>query len=207
MSHTGPLILASTSVARRRLLERLRIPFLTDAPEIAETPQQGETAAALAGRLAIAKAHAVAARHQAGLVIGGDQTADCAGTLLNKPLSRTAARAQLRSASGRRVVFHSGICIVDAASGQCMHETVPVTVEFRKLDPQAIARYVDCEPALHAAGSFHIEGLGVSLFERVSSDDPSSLVGLPLITLCRLLRSFDYEVLDHASLATPPDSR
>ena len=111
------------------------------------------------------------------------------------------ARAQLAASSGRRVVFHSAICVVDAASGASAQATVPVTARFRDLEPVSIARYVAAEPALHAAGSFHIEGLGVSLFDEVSSDDPTALVGLPLIALCRLLRELGYDVLAHAAPA------
>ena len=201
MPHTGPLILASTSAPRRQLLSRLRVPFTTAAPAVDETPRAGEAAAPLAGRLAAAKARAIAGGLSKGLVIGGDQTVDCAGQLLGKPLNPETARAQLAASSGRRVVFHSAICVVDAASGASAQATVPVTARFRDLEPVSIARYVAAEPALQAAGSFHIEGLGVSLFDEVSSDDPTALVGLPLIALCRLLRELGYDVLAHAAPA------
>jgi septum formation protein len=184
-----PLILASTSPYRRQLLTRLRLPFETHSPGVDEAAISGESPQDLACRLARAKAGAVAAAHPAAWVIGSDQTASLGDKVLGKPGSNTRARAQLRACSGRVVTFFTAVAL------QCLHadfhqqRLATVTVTFRTLSSDEIARYLASEPALDCAGSFKIEGLGISLFEQVNSQDPSALEGLPLIAVCDLLRS------------------
>ncbi len=180
------LILASTSRYRRQLLERLGIPFTTANPGVDETPVAGEPASKLAVRLAVAKARTVQANDS--VVIGSDQTAALDGELLGKPGTRENTVRQLSRLSGRAVTFHSGICVRDSADGREFSETVAVDVLFRDLSDAEIAAYVDAENPFDCAGGFKSEGLGVALFERIDSSDPSALIGLPLIRLCALLR-------------------
>lgn len=184
------LILASTSIYRRELLERLRLPFSCERPLVEETPLTGESPAQMAARLARAKASEVAARHPQAWVIGSDQAADLAGRPLGKPGTPAAARAQLAAMSGQVVAFHTALCLV---RGDRRLEAVDVTrVHFRALDEAGIARYVEAEQPLDCAGSFKCEGLGISLFEAIENRDPTALVGLPLIALARLLRQAGY---------------
>lgn len=185
-----PLLLASTSRYRRELLSRLVHEFGAVAPEVDETPLPDEAPAALAARLAAAKARAVAARHPGTLVVGSDQVADLDGRPLGKPGSAAAAEAQLAASSGRTVLFHTALCLVDARTRRVRerHALDLTRVVFRPLDAAEIARYVAAECPLDCAGSFKCEGLGISLFERIDSVDPTALVGLPLIALARLLR-------------------
>ncbi|QDH70523.1 Maf family protein [Marilutibacter alkalisoli] len=188
---TAPLILASTSLYRRELLARLRLPFETARPETDESPLSGESPGALARRLAVAKAQAVAAVHPAAWVIGSDQVAELDGQPLGKPGGREAAIAQLSAMSGRAMQFHTGVCLVRADTDA--HVAVDVTtVRLRKLSGAEIARYVDAEQPFDCAGSFKCEGLGICLFEAVESRDPTALVGLPLIETARLLREAGY---------------
>jgi septum formation protein len=194
------LVLGSTSRYRRALLERLRMPFVVAAPDVDEAAQPGEAPAATALRLAEAKARAVAARFGDALVIGSDQVADCAGRPIGKPGDRTRALAQLRELSGRTVVFHTGVALVDAKSGRCRSELVDVTSTFRTLQDDEIATYLDAEEPYDCAGSVRSEALGIALFERIVSDDPTALIGLPLIALMRLLRAEGVDVLDPARL-------
>lgn len=183
------LVLGSTSRYRRALLERLGLPFDVVAPDLDESALPGETPAATALRLAEAKARAVALRYPEALVIGSDQVADCDGRPIGKPGNRTAALAQLQSLSGRTVMFHTGVALVDAASGRCRSELVDVASTFRQLTDDEIESYVDREQPWDCAGSVRSEGVGIVLFERIESDDPTALIGLPLIALARLLRS------------------
>jgi septum formation protein len=183
-----PLILASTSRYRRALLERLRLPFSVVAPEVDEATLPGESPAATALRLAEAKARAVAARFPAALVIGSDQVADCDGIAVSKPESHATAVAQLTAQSGRTIVFHTALAVVDAASGRCRSELVDVRSTFRKLSREEIEAYLVAEQPYDCAGAVRSEALGIALFERIESDDPTALIGLPLIALCRLLR-------------------
>jgi len=183
-----PLILASTSRYRRALLERLRMPFSVVAPEVDEATLPGESPAATAVRLAEAKARAVAARFPAALVIGSDQVADCDGIAVSKPESHATAVAQLTAQSGRTIVFHTALAVVDAASGRCRSELVDVRSTFRQLSPAEIEAYLVAEQPYDCAGAVRSEALGIALFERIESDDPTALIGLPLIALCRLLR-------------------
>lgn len=191
MSTDIELVLASTSRYRRELLERLGRPFRTLAPAIDETPQPGEPPAVLAARLALAKAQAAAAGCPGALVIGSDQVADLDGRALGKPGSPDAARAQLEASSGRAVVFHTAVCLLDTrhAPPRAEVETDTTRVVFRRLHGDEITRYLAAEDALDCAGSFKAERLGIGLFERIESTDPTALVGLPLIALARLLRA------------------
>lgn len=180
------LVLASTSRYRRELLARLRLPFDVARPDVDETPRPGEAPAALAARLARAKAEAVAAGGEA-WVIGSDQVAALGDTALGKPGSVEAARAQLRRMSGRSVVFLTGVCLAhgDGRAWQALDTT---TVRFRTLADDEIARYVAAERPLDCAGSFKSEGLGIALFDAIETADPTALVGLPLIATAALLR-------------------
>ncbi len=191
-----PLVLASTSPYRADLLTRLGVPFAAVSPNLDETPQPGESPRALAERLSVAKAHAVAHQCPGALIIGSDQVADLNGEALGKPGSRTAAVAQLHRMSGNTLIFHSGLALLDTRDGHVQSLTVPTTVEFRELQPAWIEAYVDREPAFDCAGSAKVEGLGISLMQRVQSDDPTALVGLPLIALVRLLANRGLHVLE-----------
>lgn len=188
MTATPPLILASGSRYRAELLSRLHLPFTTALPGVDESARPGEAPAALATRLAREKAQAVAGRRVDGLVIGSDQVADCGGQVLGKPGTAERACAQLRAASGRTVTFWTGLALANAATGRVQEALVRCDVEFRELADDEIARYVALEQPLDCAGSFKSEGLGVVLFRRFVTDDPTSLVGLPLIALCGMLR-------------------
>ena len=196
------LVLASTSRYRAALLERLGLPFLVAAPGLDETALPGEAPAQTTLRLAEAKARAVAVRFPDALVIGSDQIADCAGEPVGKPGSRDAAFAQLRALSGKTVVFHTGVALVDAASGRCASTLVNVASTFRTLDTTEIGAYLDREAPFDCAGSVKSEGLGIALFERIESSDPTALIGLPLIALCRLLRGEGIDILAPAETLT-----
>lgn len=189
----APLILASTSVYRRELLARLRLPFGTARPDTDETPMAGEAPAELALRLSEAKARAVAKQHPGACVIGSDQVAELDGRPLGKPHHRTAAMAQLASMSGREVLFRTGLCLftADGAAHTALDTT---TVRFRALSTAEIERYVDAELPFDCAGSFKSEGLGIGLFDAIESSDPTALIGLPLIATARLLRGVGYQV-------------
>lgn len=184
---TGALILASTSRYRRELLERLQLPFTTERPDVDETPLPGEAPAALASRLAVAKAREVARLHPGAWVLGSDQVAGFDGHALGKPGSRDAAIAQLQSMSGSSVQFLTAValCRGDALAGEALDTT---TVTFRCLRRAEIERYVDAEQPLDCAGSFKSEGLGIALFDAIETRDPTALIGLPLIATARLLR-------------------
>ncbi|HMN20455.1 MAG TPA: Maf family nucleotide pyrophosphatase [Ottowia sp.] len=183
------LILGSSSPYRRELLARLGLPFTWEAPEVDESTRAGETPAALAARLALAKAQAVAARHPDALVIGSDQVADLAGEPLGKPGTHERARLQLRRMSGRTVVFQTALAVVCQARGFEQAELAPVRVCFRTLNDAEIERYLLAERPYDCAGSARSEGLGIALLEAIHSDDPTALVGLPLIRTARLLRA------------------
>lgn len=195
------LVLGSTSRYRRALLDRLLLPFEVAAPDLDESALPGERPAATALRLAEAKARAVAARYRDALVIGSDQVADCDGQPVGKPGHRAGAVAQLRMLSGRTVVFHTGVALVDAASGRCRSELVDIASTFRTLTDAEIATYLDREQPYDCAGSVRSEALGIALFERIASDDPTALIGLPLIALARLLRAEGLDPLGPDGLA------
>jgi septum formation protein len=188
------LILASTSPFRRELLARLQIPFKAVAPETDESPLAGEAPAATAERLAVAKAHAVADRFPDALIIGSDQVACHGETRFGKPGTRANAAAQLHFMSGKTVVFHTGLCLLNVATGRVHVRNIPTEVRVRKLADAEIARYLDKEDALNCAGSARYEGLGISLLEHLRGDDPNALVGLPLIALCDMLRAEGVEL-------------
>ena len=185
----SPLILASTSPYRRELLGRFQIPFEVCAPETDETPLPDERPAATAERLAVAKAGAVVPHYPGSLIIGSDQVAYCGTQRFGKPSTREKSREQLRSLSGKVVIFHTGLCLLNAASGRKHIRGVATEVRFRELSDAEIERYMDKEDALNCAGSARSEGLGVSLLEWMKSDDPTALIGLPLIALAEMLRA------------------
>ncbi len=184
------LVLGSTSPYRRELLARLTPNFRVVSPHIDETPLPNETPAASAVRLAKSKAAAVAEKCAGAIVIGSDQVADLDGLALGKPGSVENAIRQLRACSGRYVIFHTALCVIDARSPQRnAFQAIDTTrVKFRKLDDAEIARYVEREKPLDCAGSFKSEGMGIVLFEKIESIDPTALIGLPMIALCDLFR-------------------
>ena len=184
-----PLILGSTSRYRRELLSRLHIPFEVQAPEIDETALPGEGPRALAERLALAKAHAVAQRFPEAVVIGSDQVADLAGESLGKPGDHARASAQLRRMRGQTLVFQTAVAVVCRASGFVQQDLAPVRVVFRELSDDEIEHYLRIEQPYDCAGSAKSEGLGIALLDAIDSDDPTALVGLPLIRTCRMLRA------------------
>ncbi len=187
-----PLLLASTSRYRRELLERLRLPFHVARPDVDEATAPGEAPAALAARLASLKAAAIAAHHPEAWVIGADQVAEVDGQAIGKPGHREAAITQLTAMSGRAIRFHTALCLL---RDQSRHEASDVTtVRFRTLSAEEIERYVDAEQPFDCAGSFKSEGLGITLFEAIDSQDPTALIGLPLIALSRLLREAGFQL-------------
>ncbi|TFZ02467.1 septum formation inhibitor Maf [Ramlibacter henchirensis] len=188
------LILGSTSRYRRELLGRLGLPFEVAAPEVDETPRPGEPPAELARRLALAKAHDVAQRHPEAVVIGSDQVADLDGEPLGKPGDHGRATAQLRRMSGRTVIFQTAVAVVCRSSGLVQQDLAPVRVEFRRLSHEEIERYLQAERPYDCAGSAKSEGLGIALLDAIHSDDPTALVGLPLIRTCRMLRAAGLQV-------------
>ena len=189
------LILASTSPFRRELLARLGLPFAVRAPEVDENQQPGEEAPVLVARLAEWKARAVARRERGALVIGSDQAAVLDGAILGKPGDYDRATAQLRRASGRTVTFYTGLCLLDDVSDRSQVAVEEFRVVFRTLTPAMIDRYLRREQPYGCAGSFKSEGLGIALFERLEGDDPTSLIGLPLIRLTRMLEAAGVAVL------------
>jgi septum formation protein len=187
------LILASTSRYRQELLGRLRIPFEAVAPEVDETAQPGEAPAALAERLALAKARAVAARFPGAVILGSDQVAELAGQAIGKPGTHENAAEQLRRMSGREVVFQTAVAVV--APGVAAIERAEVRVRFRALSEAAIEAYLRADEPYDCAGSAKVESLGIALLDAVESDDPTALIGLPLIRTCALLRRAGLEPL------------
>lgn len=197
-AHAQPqrkVILGSTSLYRQELLSRLRMPFDTARPDIDETPLPGEAPATLARRLALAKARAVSLRFPEAVVIGSDQVADLDGEALGKPGTHDRAVAQLRRMRGKTVVFQTAVAVVCAASGFEQQDLAAVKVAFRDLDDQEIERYLRAEKPYDCAGSAKSEGLGIALLSRIDSDDPSALVGLPLIRTCHMLRAAGVSIL------------
>ncbi len=183
------LILASTSRYRRELLERLRLPFRALSPGTDETPLPGESPVALSERLALAKARALSERFPDAVVIGADQVADVDGAAIGKPGSHERAVEQLHAMSGRTIVFQTALAVVRAATGFAEVRRVPVPVRFRTLGDAEIEFYLRTEQPYDCAGSAKCETLGIALLEAIESDDPTALVGLPLITTCTLLRA------------------
>ncbi|WP_455386141.1 Maf family protein [Acidihalobacter prosperus] len=190
------LVLASSSRYRRELLARLHLPFASDSPDIDETPLDGEDPLAMVRRLSCAKAEALRSAHPDALIIGSDQCAVLDGRIIGKPGDHATAVAQLRASSGRSMMVHTGLCLLDTASGETQVDVVSYDILFRELDDAEIEAYLRLEQPYDCAGSVKSEGLGVSLLEHMRGDDPSALVGLPLIRLGAMLRE--------AGLAVPP---
>jgi septum formation protein len=188
------LILGSTSPYRRELLARLNLPFEIASPHVDETPRPAEKPVDLARRLALAKAQAVAQRYPHAIVIGSDQVADLDGEPLGKPGDHDRAAQQLRRMSGRSAVFQTAVAVVCIEMGFVQHDLAPVRVEFRRLGDEEIESYLRAEQPYDCAGSAKSEGLGIALLEAIHSDDPTALVGLPLIRTCRMLRAAGLQV-------------
>ena len=191
----SPLILASTSRYRRELLGRLRLPFEVVSPEVDETALPGEAPAPMAARLALAKARAVAALHPGAVVIGSDQVCDLGGQALGKPGDHANAARQLRQLSGHTAVFHTAVAVVQAGTGFEQSALATVRVRFRELSDQDIDRYLHLDQPYDCAGSAKCETLGIALLESIESDDPTALIGLPLIRTCELLRQAGLDLL------------
>ena len=187
------IILASTSRYRRALLERLGLPFATRAPDATEDAIDGESPAAMAARVALAKARSVG--ESGALVIGSDQVASLDGRLLRKPGSAEVAVAQLRACQGKTVLFHTAVAVIATDSGETLEHVDRTEVQFRRLDVAALEQYVRLERPLDCAGSFKAEGLGVVLFEQIASQDPTALIGLPLIFVAAALRKLGADPL------------
>jgi MAF protein len=186
-SSVPPIILASSSVYRRELLQRLQLPFEWASPAIDETPLPREAPAALAERLACAKANALAERYPRHLIIGSDQVASLDGDPLGKPGDFATALRQLQACSSRRVEFATGLCLLDSRDGTRQSAVETFSVVFRRLETRQIENYLHREQPFDCAGSFKVEGLGIALFERLEGDDPTALIGLPLIRLVSML--------------------
>ena len=204
MSHATPspslnpgraLVLGSTSPYRRELLTRLRIPFTVTSPEVDETPQAGESPRNLALRLALAKAQAVAVLHPEAVVIGSDQVADLDGQPLGKPGEHAKAVAQLQSMRGQVVIFQTAVSVVCLANGFEDTQLAAVKVKFRDLSDAEIEAYLRAEEPYDCAGSAKSEGLGIALLESIDNDDPTALVGLPLIRTCQMIRAAGVRIL------------
>ena len=194
-SPTRRLVLGSTSRYRRELMQRLCIPFDVAAPDVDETPQDGESPHDLACRLALAKARAVAALHPDAIVIGSDQAADLDGEPLGKPGTHERAAAQLRRMRGQTVVFQTAVAVVCQNTGFAQTDLAAVRVVFRNLSDAEIEAYLRTEQPYDCAGSAKSEGLGIALLESIDNDDPTALVGLPLIRTCRMLRAAGLPIL------------
>ena len=191
---TRRIVLASSSPYRREQLARLGKAFDVDAADLDETPVGGDTQGETALRLAQAKARHVARRQTDALVIGADQVAECDGLHIGKPGSHARALQQLLRMQGREVRFHSAVAVVDSRDGAILSRNVQTVVHFRRLDEAALDRYLRLDQPYDCAGSAKIEGLGICLVERVDSDDPSALIGLPLIALTGMLRHFGVQL-------------
>ena len=193
MPAPAEIILASSSPYRRELLSRLGIDFSTRSPDVDESPMPGESGAELARRLAELKARTIATQYPHAVVIGSDQVAECQGRLLGKPGSEALALAQLKSMQGAPVVFHTAVAVVH--KHECRSALVPTQVRLRDLDEDQLLRYIRREQPYDCAGAFKSEALGIALLASQSSDDPTALVGLPLIETIRLLESFGLELI------------
>ncbi len=194
-SSNRTLILGSTSAYRRELLARLHLPFEVAAPDVDETPLAGEAPHALSERLAFAKARAVAVRFPQAVVIGSDQVADLNGLSLGKPGSHDKAVAQLHQMRGQTVVFHTAVAVVCLETGFEQRSLSAVSVKFRDLSDEEIENYLHMEKPYDCAGSAKSEGLGIALLDAINSDDPTALIGLPLIRTCKMLRAAGIELL------------
>ena len=186
---SSKIVLASTSKYRKELLSRLGISFSQESPEVDETPENNEAPSNLAVRLARKKAKAIADKHDSGIIIGSDQVAAVDGRILKKPLEMEKAVKQLLSLSGKEVYFLTAVCVHNIDQDQTQVELDEVIVTFRTLDEDDVRRYLDKEPAFDCVGAFKSEGLGISLCDKVVSHDPTSLIGLPLVRVSRMLRA------------------
>ena len=182
------LVLGSTSPFRKELLERFGLPFITDSPDIDETPLANESPEDYVLRLSLQKAQAVAVNHPNALVIGSDQCSILNGEIRGKPENHVNATKQLKESSGQRVSFLTGLCLFDTSDNSYQLDLIPFHVDFRELSNTEIESYLKAEEPYFCAGSFKSEGLGVTLFKRLEGDDPSALIGLPLIRLSEMLR-------------------
>ncbi len=191
------IILASTSPFRKEILSRLGLPFPfeTCSPDVNEVALADESAEALVARLAEAKARMIATQYKDALVIGSDQVAVLDGVILGKPGHHEKAIEQLTQASGKSVIFYTGLCLINSSSGNTQVEVVPFEVVFRYLSEQQIENYLQREQPYNCAGSFKSEGLGISLFEKLHGDDPNALIGLPLIRLVHMLENEGVEII------------
>lgn len=194
-SDPRPLILASTSVTRRELLSRLGIAFEILSPDVDEEPAPGEDGVALARRLALAKARRIAAERPESLVIGSDQVGLLGDTLIGKPGGHEAAIRQLQAASGQIMTFVSAVCLLDAPSGRYQLESVTTTLRFRRLDRERIEDYLRRDKPYQCAGAFKSESLGVALIDAMESEDPTAILGMPLIRLTAMLENEGVRVL------------
>ena len=195
MTNRPELILGSTSIYRRELLERLKIPFRVVAPDIDETPLDNETPQQLVERLSIEKARSVASTNPGCLVIGSDQVAVHDGNIVGKPHTHDKAMQQLRQANGKEIVLYTGLSLVHSDSGESLTEVIPFHVVFRNLTEQQLENYLHKEQPYHCAGSVKSEGLGIALLERFDGEDPNTLIGLPLIRLIRMLEHFGINII------------
>lgn len=194
MSHL-PIILASSSIYRRELLARLQLPFAVESPDVDETPLPDEAPEVTALRLAQEKARKIGRSRKNALIIGCDQVAVLDGMQLGKPLVHDVAVQQLRLMQGKEVIFHSALCLYNAATGRIQSADIPSAVKFRDLDDDQIERYLRKEQPYHCAGSAKSEGLGIVLIEHMRGDDPNALIGLPLIALVSMLRNEGVNVI------------
>lgn len=183
------LVLASTSPFRKQLLEKLHLPFITDKPKVDETPFAGETAIELVERLAIAKAQALSSVYDNALLIGSDQVCVNNGKILGKPGDFGTAFKQLKAASGKKITFYTGLALVNSQTGSQHSLVEPFNVQFRELTDTMIENYLNKEQPFNCAGSFKSEGYGIALFESLEGKDPNSLIGLPLISLIKMLEA------------------
>ncbi len=193
--HARNLVLGSSSPYRREMLARLRVEFQVAAPDVDETPHANETPKQLACRLAMSKARAVAAQFPACVVIGSDQVADLDGLALGKPGNHARATAQLQQMRGQTVIFQTAVAVVCQDSGFAQLDLAQVRVRFRELEDAEIEAYLRAETPYDCAGSAKSEGLGIALLESIENDDPSALVGLPLIRTCRMIRAAGIRIL------------
>jgi MAF protein len=189
------LVLGSTSPFRKALLEKLQLDFTTDKPQIDESRKPDETPEQLVARLACEKAQAVAVRQPDSLIIGSDQVAVNGDAILGKPGDHDTAMTQLRNASGKKVTFLTGLCLLNSSSGEKQVIVEPFHVHFRALNDEQIDNYLKAEQPYNCAGSFKSEAMGIALFERLEGDDPNSLIGLPLIQLIRMLEKEGVRVI------------
>ena len=189
------IVLASGSKSRYQLLKRLKLEFITDAADIDETAHHGEQPAQLAKRLSHAKARAVANNYQNALIIGSDQCGEVDGRIIGKPGNAEQACKQLAMCSGRKVIFHTGLCLLNTESQNYKYESVLTRVYYRAFNPSEVEAYVRIEQPFDCCGSHRSEGLGIALCERMESTDPSAMLGLPLITLSHMLEQSGVRLL------------